>query len=108
MKKPLIISYLFAVSTIFAQSFVQFEELPMDVSIRGGFQNDSFGLLPGVEWDDNESYVFRSQVTLPSGVFASSSLHSFTSRTENPETGSRIDQFRLGGGFWADTIELGF
>lgn len=90
-----------------AQPIGPLDERPLGPSFQGGFRNDSFGLLPGVEWDDNESYVFHSLLVFRSEAFVSSSLHSFTFRTESPTTGSRIDGLRIGGGCWADFARFG-
>jgi len=108
MKKTNLLFFLVVVAySLSAEPFSLLEDKPNEEMIRIGFQNDSFGLLPGVEWDDNESYVFHSRAALSSNFFLSSSLHSFTSRTEDPNTGSRIDNLQLGVNYWADTIHFG-
>lgn len=38
-----------------AQPIGPLDERPQGPSFRRGFRNDSFGLLPWVEWDDNGS-----------------------------------------------------
>lgn len=96
----------FALAALAALKPADLAAIPFDAALdwspeasgaTGGlaFTNDAFGALPGIEWDDLDSYGFRGKVELPARIWLSGAASGITWRGESAGSGSRVDRLGL-------------
>jgi hypothetical protein len=95
MKTTMLISFLLITNILSAQSFNSNSKKPLDTSIRIESSNDAYAPIPGIEWDDHDSYGFKGIVNMKNGIVLTASIDGITNRTNSDSTSSRVDEAQM-------------
>ncbi len=97
MKATLLVLLGFPGGTVLSgQAFDALSTRPVDCSsVKVESSNDAFAPIPGIEWDDHDSYGFKGTFNLHGGFGVSAGIDGITARTAQASTSSRIDRAEL-------------